>query len=48
MPVGTKLYTPMCGKVGFAYLATNKQAVESIWTTDKNGEYTFNKNGRWM
>lgn len=46
--VGTKLYTPMCGKVGFAYLATNKEAGEAIWTTDKNGEYTFNKNGRWM
>ena len=48
VPVGTKLYTPMCGKVGFAYLATNKEAGEAIWTTDKNGEYTFNKNGRWM
>lgn len=46
--VGTKLYTPMCGKVGFAYLATNKEAGEAIWTTDKNGEYTYNKNGRWM
>lgn len=48
VPVGTKLYTPMCGKVGFAYLATNKEAGEAIWTTDKNGEYTYNKNGRWM
>lgn len=48
VPVGTKLYTPMCGKVEFAYLATNKEAVEAIWTTDKNGEYTYNKNGRWM
>lgn len=48
VPVGTKFYTPMCGKVGFAYLATNKEAGEAIWTTDKNGEYTFNKNGRWM
>lgn len=48
VPVGTKLYTPMCGKVGFAYLATNKEAGEAIWTTDKNGEYTFNKNGRWI
>ncbi len=48
VPVGTSLYTPMCGKVGFAYLATNKEAGEAIWTTDKNGEYTFNKNGRWM
>lgn len=48
VPVGTKLYTPMCGKVGFAYLATSKEAGEAIWTMDKNGEYTFNKNGRWM
>jgi hypothetical protein len=48
VPVGTKLYTPMCGKVGFAYLATNKEAGEAIWTTDKNGEYTYNKNGRWI
>lgn len=48
VPVGTKLYTPMCGKVGFAYLATNREAGEAIWTTDKNGEYTYNKNGRWM
>ena len=48
VPAGTKLYTPMCGKVGFAYLATNKEAGEAIWTTDKNGEYTYNKNGRWM
>ena len=48
VPVGTKLYTPMCGKVGFAYLATNKEAGEAICTTDKNGEYTYNKNGRWM
>lgn len=48
VPVDTKLYTPMCGKVGFAYLATNKEAGEAIWTTDNNGEYTFNKNGRWM
>lgn len=48
VPAGTELYTPMCGKVGFAYLATNKEAGEAIWTTDKNGEYTYNKNGRWM
>lgn len=45
---GTALYTPMCGNVGFAYLATNKEAGEAIWTADKNGEYTYNKNGRWM
>ncbi len=48
VPAGTELYTPMCGKVGFAYLATNKEAGEAIWTANKNGEFTFNKNGRWM
>lgn len=47
-PVGTQLYTPMCGKVGFTYLATSKEAGEAIWTENKNGEYSFNKNGRWM
>lgn len=45
---GTELYTPMCGKVEFRYLQDNKEAGEAIWTTDNNGEYTFNKNGRWM
>lgn len=48
VPVGTKLYTPMCGKVGFAYLATNKEAGEAIWTANKNGEFAYNKNGRWI
>lgn len=48
VPVGTKLYTKMCGKVGFAYLATNKEAGEAIWTVNKNGEFAYNKNGRWM
>ena len=48
VPVGTPLYTPMCGNVLFSYLATNKEAGEAIWTEDKNGEYSFNKNGRWM
>lgn len=47
-PVGTPLYTPMCGNVLLSYLATNKEAGEAIWTEDKNGEYSFNKNGRWM
>lgn len=47
-PVGTPLYTPMCGNVLLSYLATNKEAGEAIWTNDKNGEYSFNKNGRWM
>jgi hypothetical protein len=48
VPVGTKLYTKMCGKVGFAYLATNKEAGEAIWTVNKNGEFAYNKNGRLM
>ena len=43
-PVGTQLYTPMCGKVAFAYLASSK---ETIATKDKNGLYYFDKNGRW-
>ena len=25
VPVGTKLYTPMCGKVAFTYLASSKE-----------------------
>ena len=44
-PVGTPLYTPLCGNVLFSYLATNKEAGEAIWTENKNGEYSFNKNG---
>ena len=48
VPAGTELYTPMCGKVKFTYLATNKEAGEAIFTEDRNGEYSFNKNGRWM
>ena len=48
MPGGTPLYSPLCGKVGFSYLSTNKEAAEAIWTEDKNGEYAFDKNGRWM
>lgn len=47
-PVGTPLYTPLCGNVLFSYLATNKEAGEAILTENKNGEYSFNKNGRWM
>ncbi len=47
-PVGTPLYTPMCGNVLLSYLETNKEAGEAIWTENKNGEYSFNKNGRWM
>ena len=48
MPDGTPLYTPLCGNVELSYLATNKEAGEAIWTENKDGEYSFNKNGRWM
>lgn len=48
MPEGILLYTPLCGIVGLSYLASNKEAGKAIWTEDKNGEYSFNKNGRWM
>lgn len=47
MPEGILLYTPLCGIVGLSYLASNKEAGEAIWTENKNGEYSFNKNGRW-
>ena len=47
MPDGTKLYTKMCGEVEFTCLTPNKEAGEAIWTENKNGEYSFNKNGRW-
>ncbi len=45
VPAGTKLYTPMCGKVAFTYLASSK---ETIGTKDKYGPRYFDKNGRWM
>lgn len=48
MPDGTPLYTPMCGEVEFTCLTPNKEAGEEIWTENKNGEYSFNKNGKWM
>lgn len=45
MPDGTKLYTPMCGKVAFSYLATSKGVIR---TEGKNGDvHCFDKNGRW-
>lgn len=47
VPAGTELYTPLCGKVEFTFLESNKEAGEAIWT-DKDGEYSFNKNGRYM
>lgn len=48
MPEGTQLYTPLCGNVEFTSVAADKDKAESIWTEDKNGEYAFDKNGRWM
>lgn len=48
MPDGTPLYTPLCGNVEFTSVAADKEQAEAIWTEDKNGEYAFDKNGRWM
>lgn len=48
VPDGTSLYTPLCGNVELTCLASNKEAWEAIWTENMNGEYSFNKNGRWM
>lgn len=45
---GISLYTPMCGNVIFTCVATNKEAGEAIWTENRNGEFSFDKNGRWM
>ena len=48
MPDGTPLYSPLCGKVEFNSVEEDKDKAEAIWTLDKNGEYAFDKNGRWM
>lgn len=48
MPAGIQLYSPLCGNVEFTYVAADKDKAEAIWTEDKNGEYAFDKNGRWM
>lgn len=48
MPADTELYTPLSGKVGLSYMALNKEAGEAILVKNKNGEYSFNKNGIWM
>lgn len=48
MPDGTPLYTPLCGNVEFTSVAADKEKSEAIWTEDKNGEYAFDKNGKWM
>lgn len=48
MTDGTPLYTPLCGNVEFTSVSADKEKAEAIWTEDKNGEYAFDKNGRWM
>lgn len=48
MPDGTPLYSPLCGNVEFISVAADKEKAEAIWAEDKNGEYAFDKNGRWM
>ena len=48
MPDGTPLYSPLCGNVEFTYVESDKEKAEAIWTDNKNGEYAFDKNGRWM
>ena len=48
VPKGTEFYTPVCGNVELSYLESNKEAGEAIWTENRNGEFSFNKNGRWM
>ena len=48
MPDGTPLYTPMFGNVEFTSVAEDKEKMEAIWTEDKNGEYSFDKHGKWM
>lgn len=48
MPIGTKLYTPLCGMVWFSYLTTDKEEKKAVRTENEDGEVSFNKNGRWM
>lgn len=48
MPDGTQLYTPLCGNVEFTSVVADKNKSEAIWTENKNGELSFNKNGKWM
>ena len=48
MPKGIELYTPMCGRVDLTWLATNKEAGEAIGTENRNGEFTFNKDGKYL
>lgn len=48
MPNGIELYTPMCGRVDLSWLATNKESGEAIGTENRNGEFTFNKEGKYF
>ena len=48
MPDGTPLYTPLCGNVEFTSVAADKNKSEAIWTENNDGEYSFDKNGKWM
>lgn len=48
MPKGIELYTPMCGRVDLTWIATNKEAGEAIGTENRNGEFTFNKEGKYL
>lgn len=48
MTDGTPLYTPLCGNVEFTSVAADKNKSEAIWTENKDGEYSFDKNGKWM
>lgn len=48
MPDGTPLYTTLCGNVEFTSVAADKEKAEAIWIEDKNVEYAFDKNGKWM
>lgn len=48
MPKGIGLYTPICGRVDLTWLATNKEAGEAIGTENRNGEFTFNKEGKYL
>lgn len=44
VPVGTELYTTMCGKVVFTYLSSSNGIIR---TEKDSGIYCFDKNGRW-
>lgn len=48
MPDGTPLYTPLCGNVEFTSVTADKEKAEAIWTENRNGEFSFDKNGIWM